>query len=48
LAEALSFAASSIFGLMRQTAEKGSREILLVDAQEEFVKPSRLFKAESV
>ncbi|HEY7457739.1 MAG TPA: pyridoxal kinase PdxY [Xanthobacteraceae bacterium] len=48
MAEALSLAASSIFGLMRQTAEKGSREILLVDAQEEFVKPSRLFKAESI
>ena len=47
-AEALSLAASSIFGLMRRTAEKGSREILLVEAQEEFVQPSQLFKAEPV
>jgi pyridoxine kinase len=47
-AEALSLAASSIFGLLRQTAEAGSREILLVEAQEEFVKPSRVFRAESV
>jgi pyridoxine kinase len=47
-ADALSLAASSIFGLMRRTAEEGSREIMIVEAQEEFVKPSRLFKAEPV
>jgi pyridoxine kinase len=47
-AEALSKAASSIYGLLRRTAEFGSREILLVEAQEEFVKPSRTFAAESV
>jgi pyridoxine kinase len=46
-AEALSLAASSIFGLLRRTAEAKSREILLVEAQEEFVKPSRVFRAES-
>jgi pyridoxine kinase len=44
--EALSRAASSIFGLLRRTAEAGSREILTVAAQEEFVAPSRLFAAE--
>ena len=43
---ALSAAASSIFGLLRRTAEAGSREILTVAAQEEFVAPSRVFSAE--
>ena len=44
---ALSAAASSIYGLLRRTAEAGSREILTVAAQEEFVTPSRVFRAES-
>lgn len=47
-AEALSAAASSVFGMLKRTREAGSREILLVAAQEEFVKPSRLFRAEAV
>jgi pyridoxine kinase len=47
-AEALSRAASSIFGLLRRTAAAGSREILLVAAQEEFVTPSRVFAAEKI
>jgi pyridoxine kinase len=47
-AEAVSRAASSVFGVLRRTAEAGSREILLVDAQEEFVNPSRVFPAEPV
>ncbi|MEX0590862.1 MAG: pyridoxal kinase PdxY [Xanthobacteraceae bacterium] len=47
-AEALSLSASSIFGLLRRTVEGGSREILLVAAQEEFVKPSRVFRAEPI
>jgi pyridoxine kinase len=42
---ALSAAASSVFGLLRRTAEAGSREILTVAAQEEFVAPSRAFAA---
>ncbi|WP_207540618.1 pyridoxal kinase PdxY [Sabulicella rubraurantiaca] len=42
---ALSAAASSIFGVLRRTAEAGSREILTVAAQEEFVLPSRAFAA---
>lgn len=42
---ALSAAASSVFGLLRRTAEAGSREILTVAAQEEFVAPSRVFDA---
>jgi pyridoxine kinase len=47
-AQALSRAASSIFGLLRLTAERGSREIALVAAQEEYVKPSRIFRAEPI
>jgi pyridoxine kinase len=44
--EALENAASSIFGLLKRTAEAGSREPLLVAAQDEFVKPSVRFAAE--
>lgn len=47
-AQALSNAASSIFGLMKRTKEADSREILLIAAQEEFVKPSREFRAEKI
>jgi len=46
--EALSRAASSIFGLLRRTADAGSREILLVEAQDEFVNPSRMFAAQAM
>ncbi|SHJ36924.1 pyridoxine kinase [Roseomonas rosea] len=44
---ALSAATSSIYGLLRRTAEEKSREILTVAAQEEFVTPSRVFMAQS-
>lgn len=47
-AEALSRAASSIFGVLLRTAETDSREILLIEAQEEFISPSRIFQAESL
>lgn len=47
-ADALARAGSSVFGVLRRTAETASREILLVDAQDEFVSPSRLFTPESV
>ena len=40
---ALEMAGSSVHGLLRHTAEAGSREIVLVSAQEEFVAPSRMF-----
>jgi pyridoxine kinase len=43
---ALSKASSSIYGLLKQTAEAGSRELLSVAAQEEFVNPSTLFEPE--
>lgn len=47
-AEALSRAVSSIFGVLRRTADAGVDEMLLIDAQEELVKPSRMFLAEPV
>lgn len=47
-AEAVSRAASSVFGVLRRTAEEGSREILLVEAQDEFVNPGRVFPAEPI
>jgi len=42
-ADALSRAASAMFGVLKRTAEEGAREILLVAAQDELVKPSRVF-----
>ncbi len=47
-AEALGQAAASIYGLLKRTAEAGSREILTVAAQDEFVNPSRRFPVEAV
>jgi pyridoxine kinase len=44
VAQALSRAASSVFGILERTAEKGSREILLIEAQEEIVSPARVFE----
>ena len=48
LAEALSRAASSMFGVLSRTAEEGAGEMLLVAAQEEFVKPSQVFRARPI
>jgi pyridoxine kinase len=42
---ALEAAGSSVYGLLRRTAETGSREILTVAAQDEFVTPTQLFRA---
>lgn len=47
-AAALAKAASSIFGLLRRTKEAGSREILMVAAQDEFVTPSQQFVPEAI
>ncbi len=47
-AEALSRTASSVFGILKQTAETCAREIALIAAQEEIVKPSRLFRPEPI
>ena len=46
--EALGRAAASVFGLLAMTEDAGSREILLVAAQEEFVAPSRSFEVVEV
>jgi len=42
---ALEAAGSSVHGLLRRTAETGSREIAMVAAQDEFVAPTDLFTA---
>jgi pyridoxine kinase len=47
-AEALGRAASSVYGLLKRTAEAGSREILSVAAQDEFVAPTTRFTAEKI
>lgn len=47
-AAALQAAASSIFGLLERTEKAQSRELLLVQAQDEFVTPSRVFTAQAV
>lgn len=47
-AKALQLAGSSIHGLLRRTVEAGSREILTIAAQDEFVNPSRIFPVEQL
>jgi pyridoxine kinase len=37
-----------VFGLLRMTAEAGSREILLVAAQDEYTSPTRTFDVTEV
>jgi pyridoxine kinase len=46
--EAMALAASSLFGVLNRTAEAGAREMLLVEAQEEFVNPSQVFAAQRI
>ena len=46
-AVALENAASSVHGLVRRTVEAGSRELLTVAAQQEFVNPEVAFKSEA-
>jgi pyridoxine kinase len=48
VAGALSHAASAVFGLLRATLEAGTRELAMVDAQDEFVRPSRVFAPERI
>jgi pyridoxine kinase len=45
-ADAMARAASSVFGVLRRTAQAGSREMLLIEAQDEIVAPSTVFKPE--
>ena len=47
-ATALAEASASVYGLLRRTAEEGSREILTVAAQDEFVSPTRRFDVEEI
>ena len=46
--EALSRAASSVFGIVAATFAAGQRELALVTAQDELVRPSQVFTAEAV
>lgn len=45
---AMEHAASATYGLLKRTADAGSREVLIVAAQDEFVTPSTMFKAEEL
>jgi pyridoxine kinase len=47
-ATALAEASASVFGLLKRTEEAGSREILTIPAQDEFVSPTYRFPAEEV
>jgi len=47
-AAALAKAAASVYGLLKRTKEAGSREILMVAAQDEFVTPSHQFVPEAI
>jgi pyridoxine kinase len=47
-AQALGEAAASVYGLLKRTEEAGSREILTVAAQDEFVAPTHRFPVEPV
>jgi len=48
LDESLGKAASSIFCVLKKTAEAGTREIQLITAQDELVEPSEAFRAEEI
>jgi pyridoxine kinase len=48
IGQALSRAASSLFGVLAKTAEIGAREIQLVAAQQELIEPTRLFEVEEI
>jgi pyridoxine kinase len=47
-ATALAAAAASVYGLLKRTEEAGSREIVTIAAQDEFVSPTYRFPAEEV
>ncbi|WP_230531036.1 pyridoxal kinase PdxY [Microvirga roseola] len=47
-ATALAEASASVYGLLKRTEEAGSREILTIAAQDEFVSPTYRFTAEEV
>jgi pyridoxine kinase len=45
-AAAMSHAAASVFGILRRTAEMGSSEMALIEAQDELVNPTESFAPE--
>ncbi len=47
-ADAMARAASSVFGILRRTAQAGAREMLLIGAQDEIVAPTTVFKPEPI
>jgi pyridoxine kinase len=47
-ATALERTAASVFGLLARTAAAGSREVLLVAAQDEYVRPTRTFPVQQL
>jgi len=47
-ATALAEASAAVYGLLKRTEEAGSREILTIAAQDEFVSPTHRFTAEEV
>ena len=46
--DALEVAIASVYGVLERTLAAKSKEMLLIDAQEEFVSPSRTFRAETL
>jgi pyridoxine kinase len=46
--EALSRAASSVYGVVKATLDLSSRELSLIAAQDELIRPTRLFTAEAI
>jgi pyridoxine kinase len=48
LPEALAMAGSSIFGVLKQTLAAGSRELVTIAAQEEFIRPSHKLAPERI
>jgi pyridoxine kinase len=47
-AEAMSQAAASVFGVLKRTADAGTNEMALIEAQDELVNPSASFQAEPI
>ena len=45
---ALAHAAAAIYGLLKKTADARSREVLLIEAQDEFVRPTHSFQVETL
>lgn len=45
-AQAMTAAVASLFGVLNRTAEAGAGEMLLIEAQDQFIKPSRKFRPE--